>query len=149
MPTITFIIFFLSSFLLSSCSLAPTYHRPELEIPDDYKEIGKWQLANPHVASLNRGKWWEVYEDPQLNQLADQVTLANQDLKLALANYQQARAIAGVARSALFPLSNAVAIPSRQQTSNNTANVNPNTLYNDYLIGADLSYQIDVFGQDP
>ncbi|MFI4955161.1 MAG: RND transporter, partial [Gammaproteobacteria bacterium] len=83
-------IFLAIILLLSSCSLAPTYERPEMEVPNHYKEMGEWVLANPNAAKIDRGKWWELYGDPQLNALAEQVTIGNQDLKLAVARYDQA-----------------------------------------------------------
>ena len=138
----TFIIIF-----LSGCSLAPTYHRPEMEIPAEYKEMGTWMQADPKIAEIDRGKWWEIYNDAPLNALEEKVTSANQDLKAALARFEEATAVAAQARSYLFPTLGAMGIPSRQKTSATVANPNINRLYNDFLGGAALSYEIDVWGR--
>jgi len=135
------------STLLCGCSLAPTYHRPELYIPADYKETGSWQLAAPAVAELDRGNWWEIYNDSVLNDLEDRVTSANQNLQAAIARYEQARAIATVARSYLVPTINIIGVPDRQKTSLNVANPATVTPFNDVLLATDLSYEIDVWGR--
>ena len=135
------------STLLTSCSLAPTYHRPEMFIPEEYKEMGEWMPANPEVAEIDRGKWWEIYDDPELNALQEQVTSANQDLKAALARYDEAKAVAAQARSYLFPTIDAITIPTRQKASAHVANPSTVRLYNDVLVGADLSYELDVWGR--
>jgi len=133
--------------LLTSCSFAPDYERPFMEIPTQYKEEGEWVLADPEAASLTRDPWWEKYEDPQLNELVEALLLANQDLKLAIARYDQAKALADIQRSFLFPTITALAVPSRQNISQNIANPARNSPYNDLFLGFDLSYELDVWGQ--
>ncbi len=88
--------------------------------------IGLWQIS--HATTLTRGPWWEMYQDEVLNDLAIQVTLANQDLKIAVACYDQLKLLADAARSELFPTIDAIAVPSRQEVSQNTANPSPNSV---------------------
>jgi NodT family efflux transporter outer membrane factor (OMF) lipoprotein len=141
------LIFFIVSFLgLVSCSLAPKYERPPLSIPTHYKEAGKWQRANPTYAVTDRGPWWKVYNDATLNELEERVTFANQNLKAAYARYQQACALAAVARADFFPTIVANAGITRYQNSSNTALDVPST-YDDFTIGPNLSYEIDVWGR--
>jgi NodT family efflux transporter outer membrane factor (OMF) lipoprotein len=133
---------------LAACSLAPDYHRPEMVIPESYKEsAGDWIQATPQNADAKRGPWWTVYNDADLNGLEDKVSAANQDLKAALARYEEARASADVARAGYFPSITATGDANRQRMSKNVAAVRSVTQYNDFSAGADLSYELDVWGR--
>jgi NodT family efflux transporter outer membrane factor (OMF) lipoprotein len=141
---------------LTACSLAPPYHRPDMSIPikykeykeyKEYKKAGKWLPAKPGYADTRRGPWWEVFGDPKLNALEEKVSVANQDLKAALARYQEACAAAAAARSAYYPTVRGVVNADRQQTSGNIANKNPISLFSDILVGAALTYEVDVWGR--
>src|ERR1039457_4619619 len=96
---------FLVLILLSGCKpVGPNYNRPGYEAPPAYKETGAttvlqpppaptggaWQPANPSDGLL-RGKWWEIYQDPQLNQLEERIAVNNQTLRQALETYLAAR----------------------------------------------------------
>jgi NodT family efflux transporter outer membrane factor (OMF) lipoprotein len=142
--SITVLLFSIT--FIVSCSLAPTYHRPRLNIPLSYKENGKWLLAKPK-GNLNRGPWWEMYNDKKLNELEEQILFANQDLQSAVARYEQARAAVMVARSALYPNLLGVVNANRQGTSKTIANPLSATTFNDFLISADLTYEVDVWGR--
>jgi NodT family efflux transporter outer membrane factor (OMF) lipoprotein len=132
---------------LSACSLAPTYHRPPQNISATYKETSHWKEAEPALANTDRGAWWEVYDDAELNQLEDKVSLSNQSLRAALARYQEARAAALVARAGYYPTITGIATGQRIDTSGNVANRPSTPLYNDALAGANLSYEIDLWGR--
>jgi NodT family efflux transporter outer membrane factor (OMF) lipoprotein len=132
---------------LSACSLAPIYQRPLLNMPLTYKETGHWNQAMPTAANISRGQWWEVYDDGELNQLEQKVSLSNQDLRAALARYQEARAAALVARAGYYPTITGIATGQRLDTSGNIANRSTTPLYNDTLAGANLSYEIDLWGR--
>jgi len=88
--------------LLSGCAVGPNYSKPATEIPPAYKELEGWKIAEPKDA-VPKGKWWEIFNDPILNGLAEQVNVSNQELKAAEARYRAARSQVQVARSALFP----------------------------------------------
>lgn len=137
----------ISIITLSGCSLAPTYHRPTLSQPVKYKESGKWLRAKPDTAALERSPWWEMYHDAVLNQLEEQVVNANQDLKAALARYEQARAVVAIAQSDYVPTISAVGNVTRQQASRTTGNPPVSSLYSDYTLGINLNYEIDVWGR--
>jgi multidrug efflux system outer membrane protein len=134
--------------VLSACSLAPTYVPPKLdqEVPA-YKEAGDWAPAAP-ADDRPRTDWWQAFGDPQLNELQDQLRASNPDLRAALARFQQAKALAGEARSAQFPTvnANASAIRGREST------YAPNTLGagrtgNDFIADLNVAWQIDLFGR--
>src|SRR5260370_3584931 len=82
----------LGALIFGGCTVGPNYHRPPAPVPPAYKEIGNWKPAEPNVQNLG-GNWWEMFQDPQLNALEEQVNVSNQNLKLAAAQYTQARAL--------------------------------------------------------
>jgi NodT family efflux transporter outer membrane factor (OMF) lipoprotein len=134
---------------LGACSFAPRYVRPPTPAPPGaYQEAGDWKQAQPADAQL-RGPWWRVFHDSQLDALEARVADANQDLKAALARLQEARAQTRIARAAYFPTIIAGPAVTRQHTSINSPGYSktlPNP-YNDFVLDADLSYEIDVWGR--
>lgn len=133
--------------LLSSCSFAPKYQRPEMDIPANYKEEGKWVVAQPRVASIIDERWWLIFEDPVLNILQEKVTQANQDIRIAYANYLLARADNQIVSSNLYPNIVGIGNGNRQQTSTTIANPGNPSIYNNVLLAANLNYEIDVWGR--
>lgn len=135
--------------LVGACSFAPRYHEPSTPAPPPaYQESGEWQPAQPADAS-QRGEWWTLFQDPQLDALESKLVLANQDLKAALARLEQARAQTRIARSAEFPTITAGPSVTRSRTSRNAPDYNPNLpiIHNDFLADGDLSYEIDLWGK--
>ncbi|MDP3230909.1 MAG: efflux transporter outer membrane subunit [Acidovorax sp.] len=89
--------------LLSACSVTPAYQRPDLPLPTVFKEAGAtWAPAAPADA-VDRGPWWELFGDAELNRLAEQVQLSNQNIAAAVAAYAQAQAVVRQQRAGLFP----------------------------------------------
>src|SRR5213594_795472 len=88
--------------LVTGCMVGPDYVRPTVVAPDAYKEGAGWKVARPQD-DAPRGAWWEVFADPQLNALAAQVSVSNQDVAVAEAQFRQARALVREARAAYFP----------------------------------------------
>jgi NodT family efflux transporter outer membrane factor (OMF) lipoprotein len=88
--------------LFGGCSFAPRYTVPPVQTPAAYKEVDGWKVAQPKDDVI-RGKWWEMFSDPLLNALEEQVAISNQTLLAALANLQEARAVIKEARSQYFP----------------------------------------------
>lgn len=89
--------------LLSACSVTPPYQRPEMPVPATFKEAGAtWAPAAPADA-LDRGPWWELFGDAELNRLAEQVQLSNQNIAAAVAAYAQAQAVVRQQRAGLLP----------------------------------------------
>jgi NodT family efflux transporter outer membrane factor (OMF) lipoprotein len=101
---------FAFSALVAGCNVGPHYHKPAVDAPPAYKELtpadstvpGIWKEATPSDAAI-RDKWWEIYNDPELNSLEDQVDISNQNVAAAFANFLAARAIVKEARSEYFP----------------------------------------------
>src|SRR6266700_775522 len=84
------------------CAVGPKYRTPSAPAPPAYKEIGNWKTAQPNDQHLG-GNWWEIFQDPQLNALEEQISVSNQNLKAAAARYQQARAVLRYYRADYYP----------------------------------------------
>src|SRR6266852_9844112 len=96
--------------ILSGCEVGPKYVRATAptssnfkeQPPDSFKDAGQWKTAQPSDQSL-RGKWWELFGDPQLNALEEQLTVSNQNLKAAEARFREARAMIRFNRASQYP----------------------------------------------
>lgn len=134
---------------LAGCSLAPHYARPATpDPPPAYKEMAEWKVATPADA-VPRGAWWSRFQDPQLDALEDEVSASNQSLKAALARLEQARAQTRIARAAWFPTLTAQASATRGETSVYALGYTPGKprTGNSFIVAADLSYEVDLFGR--
>ena len=80
----------------------PDYQRPDAPVPEAYKETAGWKMAQPADA-LPRGAWWKVFNDPQLNDLEEQINISNQTVLAAEAQVRQALALVQIARASYFP----------------------------------------------
>ena len=114
--------------LAAGCTVGPNYHRPsapeapawkENAVPPPNPPNGTWKQAEPSDQAL-RGKWWTIYNDPQLNALEDKVAVSNQTLKAATEQYLQARQQVRIARSQYYPTLAAGPSLQRVSKSNNT-----------------------------
>ena len=135
--------------LLAGCAVGPKYHRPPVEAPPSYKELGNWKTARPSEESL-RGNWWEIFNDPQLNALEEQVNISNQNLKAAEAQYTQARALVRYNRADYFPTVAAAPSASRTRVSNNRpprGALSNGVTSNDFQLPIELSYEVDAWGR--
>ena len=133
--------------LLSACSLAPKYDVPAVQPVEAYKEAGEWMPAKP-ADTDPRGRWWLAFGDPKLDELQQQLHDSSQDLRAAVARFEQARAIARRARSDIFPSLNAGADANRARTSANApGSTGVVATGNDFVASADLAWEIDVFGR--
>jgi outer membrane protein TolC len=96
--------------VLSGCVVGPKYHAPSApvpapeykESPTQFKDTEGWTVAQPADAKL-RGKWWEIFKDPKLNALEEQLDINNQSTKQSFENLMAARAVVREARSQYFP----------------------------------------------
>jgi len=88
------------------------------ESPTQFKEADGWKVAEPQDATL-RGSWWEIFNEPELNALEDQLNINNQNIRESFENYMEARALVREARSQYFPTVSVGPAYSRSQTSSN------------------------------
>jgi NodT family efflux transporter outer membrane factor (OMF) lipoprotein len=116
--------------VLSGCTVGPHYHRPDAAatLPESYKELTPadypstdgWKVAQPAKDAVLKGKWWEIFNDSELNTLEEQVNVSNQSLASATAAFLVARAMVKEARSQYFPT---VTVGPAITTSRQSANV--------------------------
>ncbi len=135
--------------LLCGCAVGPRYSKPAAPAPPSYKEIPPdWKAAQPSD-QIARGKWWEIFQDPQLNALEEQINVSNQNLKAAEAQFLQARALVRFNRAAYYPTVTAGASAEREHLSSHRPLVPTSTQTNgtDLVIPVDVSYEADVFGR--
>jgi len=140
--------------LLASCTVGPKYAKPNVpsapayseQAPQQFEESQGWKTAQPSDAML-RSRWWEIFGESELNALEEQVEPANQTLKIAEANYHQARANIQFQRSFRFPtVSGAPSISNNRMSSNNPAAV-AGVQYGFFSLPISASYDADLWGR--
>ena len=111
--------------MVAGCNVGPRYLPPAItappafkESPTQFKESGGWTVAQPQDAAL-RGKWWEIYNEPELNALEDQLNIDNQNIRQAFENFMEARALVREARSQYFPTVGVGGSYTRSRSSSN------------------------------
>lgn len=146
---------FLSKFAVAALALAacgcmkgPVYQRPVAAVPQSFKEPPPegWKEAQPNDGVI-RGKWWEIFGDPGLNALEEQVDISNQNVLQTEAQFRQAEAAVRVARSALFPTVAATSSVSGSQSSARLIGSEGRYMaLGNYTLPITASYTADVWG---
>jgi NodT family efflux transporter outer membrane factor (OMF) lipoprotein len=157
--------------LLGGCNFAPHYERPKAQNTDTYKEAVAggddaaqgWKIADPKDAAI-RANWWELFNDPKLDDLEERVAISNQSIVAAEANYRAAYALVLQAESQLFPTLSLAPSATREKTSaalsgiggggTTTGSTTTSTLpegsvtspHNIFALPLEASYQIDLWG---
>ena len=131
--------------LVTGCAVGPTYQRPALPDVVAYKEAGDWVTAAPADA-LQRGPWWQLFNDPVLNDLAARIDVSNQNVAAAVAAYAQARALVAEQRAALFPTVNLTGGATRARNSAATLGVSTG-LRTNYQASLGAAWEPDVWGR--
>jgi NodT family efflux transporter outer membrane factor (OMF) lipoprotein len=115
---------------LAGCVVGPKYHPPAppstpaanyKESTVNFKDADGWKVANPQDGML-RGKWWEVFKDPELNALEEQLEINNQNIKEYFQNFMEARAVVAEARSLYWPTVTTSPSWSRAKSSGTLSN---------------------------
>jgi NodT family efflux transporter outer membrane factor (OMF) lipoprotein len=132
---------------LPGCAVGPKYRTPAVPTPPAYKEIGNWKTAQPSDQNLG-GNWWEIFHDSQLNALEQQINVSNQNLKAAVAQYQEARAALRYARADYYPtISTAPSATREKYSDNRPASTVKGSTFNDFVLPVDLSYETNAWGR--
>jgi NodT family efflux transporter outer membrane factor (OMF) lipoprotein len=145
--------------LAAGCAIGPNYQRPSAPVPAAFKEppppetfkeaqAAGFQEAEP-LDAFHKGKWWQVYNDPALNDLEEQVAINNQNLLAAAATYREAKAAVRVARATLFPTVGSD--PGITVSRAGSASANPNALVapgvrRTYSLPFSISWEPDLWG---
>src|SRR5262245_37051382 len=132
--------------VLSACTVGPNYSRPAAPTPLKYKEENGPTRSIDDVITT---KWWEVFADPELNPLEEQVDMSNQTIVQAEARFRQARALVEAARAAYFPVVT-VGIGVTRTEQSATAEPGPaktTSAFTQHSLPVDLSWELDVWGR--
>ncbi|MCG4453107.1 efflux transporter outer membrane subunit [Pseudomonas sp. MMS21-TM103] len=144
------------SLSLGACTIGPDYQRPPLATPLQFKQIEGWTAAAPGDA-LERGAWWELYGDAELNALVARLNLSNQTLAASEAQYRQARALVRGARAAFYPnLSGSAGVTRAGQGGDSSlgpsgaASASASTassISNSYGLSLNAAWELDIWGK--
>jgi NodT family efflux transporter outer membrane factor (OMF) lipoprotein len=151
----------MAAVVLSGCRVGPRYSAPApptITAPNykestvNFKEAEGWKVANPQDAMI-RGNWWEVFNEPELNHLEEQLNVDNQNIKLSFDTFMAARAVIAEARSQYFPTITVGPSYNRSRgsvnvgNSNNTNNTNSGKAANIWSFPIDASWTPDLWGK--
>jgi NodT family efflux transporter outer membrane factor (OMF) lipoprotein len=130
------------------CAIGPRYAKPATAPPASFKEMAgndQWKMATP-LDGLSKGNWWEIFGDPQLNQLEALVDVNNQNLKQAEAQFKEARAVVAANRANYYPTIGVA--PSITQTSTvlNVGRTAAGT-FETYALPVDVAWEPDLWGR--
>ena len=131
----------LASSLIAGCAVGPNYHKPAIQTPTAYHDLRDSSQAQSQAASYADLPWWQVFQDPQLQELIRTALKQNYDMQLATERISAARAQLVITRSSLFP---------QVQGSGNYAGGNAQIFpakSNIFTLTADASFQLDFFGK--
>ena len=142
---------------LAGCTVGPKYKPPVTAAPPAFKEVGPqispdgtlWKVATPQDAA-SRGKWWQMYEEPELNGLEEKLNASNQTIVQSYQNFMAARALVRQARSNYFPTVTTTPSYTRTRTSASLAGpqVPASSLTsNSFDLPFDVSWEPDVWGR--
>ncbi len=146
-----------AALLVSGCTVGPNYHRPTAPAAPAFKESavvpppdlpgGGWKQVTPNDSTI-RPNWWEIYQDPQLDKLEQQVAVSNQTLKASYEQYIQARAAIQYYRSQYFPTVQVGTSATRERQSQNRPLHVPgsNSTYNDLFLQGQVAWEPDLWG---
>jgi len=153
------VVSLLGTLLLTGCRVGPKYVRPPAlaqappatykESPANFPVSDGWKVAQPQDAMLH-GKWWEIYNDPELNALEEKLNIDNQTIKQYFENFMEARTLIAQARAQLFPTLTAAPSFNRSKTSGsltNSATANTGRESSITSMGLDASWAPDLWGK--
>lgn len=146
--------------LVEGCRVGPRYVAPTMQAPPAFKEVAPqqspdgtiWMAATPQDATL-RGKWWELYQEPELNALEEKLNISNQNIAQSFQNFMAARAQVKQARASYYPTVSVDPSYTRARTSSNSSGLTSGTAggtdltSNSFSLPFDVSWEPDVWGK--
>jgi NodT family efflux transporter outer membrane factor (OMF) lipoprotein len=136
---------------LAGCKVGPNYKAPAMPAPPAYSDNGhngNWSTANP-ADTANRGDWWAIYQDAELNDLEQRCATANQNIAAALHAYEQAHDLVRENKASLYPTVSIGAAATRNRISNTKPLIHQpgvSANYWDFLIPLTISWEPDFWG---
>jgi multidrug efflux system outer membrane protein len=131
----------LTSALISACTVGPNYHKPVVQTPTAYRDLRETPQAQAQAASYADLPWWQVFQDPQLQELIRTALKQNYDLQLATERINAERAALAITRSNQFPQ------VQGSGNFNGGKEQNFQTKFNFLSLAADAAFQVDFFGR--
>ena len=144
--------------LFTGCQVGPRYQAPAppsvtapnyKESTANFKDEPGWKVANPQDAMI-RGKWWEIFNEPELNALEEKLNVDNQNIKVSFNNFMQARALVAEAKAQYWPTINLGASWNRSKSSGNLHNsstANAGTTSTLWNLPVSVSWTPDLWGK--
>lgn len=133
--------------VLNGCAIGPDYRRPAVDIPETYRQAQGWKAAEPQDDGTPAA-WWELYGDPQLNRLARQVAISNQNVRAVEAQYRQVQALVAASRAAGFPSLGGAFAATRGQGTTNGSTVTPGSpARTTDKLSLSSSWEVDLWGR--
>jgi len=141
----------LSAAVLAGCAAGPDYRKPDVDMPVTWQLDAPWRQSTPSDTQA-KGAWWERFGDAKLNALQEQALDGNQTLAVAAARLTQARATANSVSAGMYPQVSTGVRASRLRIAGNRPLTNYNapnfaTVQNDFALGLNASYEVDLFGR--
>jgi outer membrane protein, multidrug efflux system len=129
-----------AALMLSCCTVGPKYHRPVVQTPTAFRGPDESRLAEAQTASFADLPWWQVFHDPELQQLIRTALKQNHDLQTAIERVNGARAQVGIVRSNQFPW---ISVNPEFSGGKTAQNIESNV----FMLAADVVFQLDFFGR--
>ena len=135
---------------LAACTVGPAYEKPGLPtataLPANFKALDGWKVATPGDLA-DRGDWWTLLGDPQLDALIARVNVSNQTIAAAEASYRQARALVREQRASLFPTIDLSGSATRSGGSASANSTSGSGGASRYQVGLGASWEPDLWGR--
>ena len=129
--------------MASACTVGPNYHRPAVSVPPTYR--GAPAAPPSTAASFGEEKWWEVFQDPQLQALIRTALKQNYDVRIAATRILQAQAQLGIARGNQLPTAGAIVAGNNQRAAKSSLFTAYDTSYNE--LGLGFQWDLDFWGK--
>jgi NodT family efflux transporter outer membrane factor (OMF) lipoprotein len=137
----------MSMLALTACAVGPNYHKPRVEIPNDFKEGAEWRRAEANPSGALSSTWWRSYQDDTLNELIEDSLKANQSIVAAEAAYRLARAVVDANVANLYPTIGAGLSASRSSYGPGASTTGTKIVGNEFVADLSLSWELDLWGQ--
>jgi len=137
----------LSMLALTACAVGPNYHKPRMEVPNDFKEGAEWRRAEANPSGALSSTWWRSYQDDTLNGLIEDSLKANQSIVAAEAAYRLARAVVDANVANLYPTIGAGLSASRSSYGAGASTTGTKIVSNEFVADLSLSWELDLWGQ--
>src|SRR4051794_39369550 len=137
-------VFLIALLLLTGCTLGPKYKRPTVAVPDTYRGLAP-EAGSQSATSFGEEKWWNVFQDPQLQQLIREALSQNYDVRIAAARVLQAQALLGITRADQFPTIAAGASTTNERFP--ASRITPPFETSPAQVNLSLAWELDFWGK--